>query len=114
MMTTKPKTRKALAAGDYINPVLIARAVKLADAWKHYRKLHSLVGADDEAEADNAASDAIVEVCEHERRLSRIPATNLAELRIKAKYACPDFVDDPLANSIISDLCRLNRKREAS
>ena len=32
-MATTPKTRKALAAGDDVNPKLTVRAVELANAW---------------------------------------------------------------------------------
>jgi hypothetical protein len=112
-MTTKPKARKAPAAGDDINPKLTARAVKLADAWTQWRRASALeeIGGD---EADEAQGVAIEKVSDLEKALARVPATNLPELRLKAKYADLDFVNDPLTVSIVRDLRKLNRKREAS
>ena len=71
-------------------------------------------GADDEVEADEAEGVAICEVGDLEKALARTPATNLAELRIKAKFVDLFFVNDPSAESIVRDLRKLNRKREAS
>jgi hypothetical protein len=114
-MTTKPKTRKAPAAGDAVNPKLTACAGKLADAWRQWRKRSALAkSADDEGKADNAATAAIVEVCNLERKLARVPNTNLTELELKAKYANPELSRDALAESIIRDLRKLNRKRVAA
>ena len=112
----KLTTRKAPAAGIDINPKLTARAVELANAWTRWRRASALVnhGADDEVEADEAEGVAICEVCKLEDNLARVPATNLVELRLKAKYACPEVVHDPLTVSIVRDLRKLNRKREAS
>jgi hypothetical protein len=125
-MTNKPKTHKAPAAKDGINPKLIARAAKFDAAESELKRVLDDViepadlrlfanredkaaqTANDEANvAELAACDASGEAAE---KFSNVRATNLEELILKARRADVDFIDDVVALSIIRDLRALARE----
>lgn len=84
-MTTKPKTRKAPASS--INPKLIALAAKIDEA-KAYSD--SLYANDQEDPADDVARAADNKTLNLEKRLAKIAATTLEELKLKARYVYTD------------------------
>jgi hypothetical protein len=122
-MTTNPKTRKAPAPG--VNPKLIAIAAKagaveielnrvLTDVCEAADLLFFANREDKAAQAamkvadaaEGAALDASGRAAE---KFSKVRATNLAELILKARHADVDFIDDIVALSIIRDLRALRR-----
>jgi hypothetical protein len=123
-MTMKPKTAKAPAAG--INPKLIALAAKIDKAEAEFNRALDVLGVADEKffcnREDAAAQAAKLEAesaedstCNASKKLgvkfSKIAATNLDELCLKARYA---DVWDEIGESIISDLLALGGKPKAS
>jgi hypothetical protein len=125
-MTTKPKTRKAPASETCINPKLIALAAKADAAETELNRvltdvmepanLRFFANREDKAaqdamdvanDAEGAAVDASGRAAE---KFSKVRATNLQELILKARHADVDFIDDVVALSIIRDLRALGRK----
>jgi hypothetical protein len=122
------KTRKMPAAATCINPKLIALAAK-ADAAEtelnrvltDVRKpadLRFFANREDKAAqaamkladaAEGAAGEASGRAAE---KFSKVRATNLQELILKARHADVDFIDDVVALSIIRDLRAFGRKRK--
>lgn len=113
-MTTKPKTRKAPAAPG-INPKMTALARKLASEYARVREMHA---ADDGShDADNARSKIYHKISNLGDKLAEVAATNLEELRLKARYTDSldwGHIDDPLAKSIIRDLLAVGGEVSAS
>jgi hypothetical protein len=122
-MTTKSK---ASAAETCINPKLIALAAKVDAAETELKRvltdvrepadLHFFANCEDKAAqaamkladtAEYAAGDASGRAAE---KFSKVRATNLQELILKARHADVDFIDDVVALSIIRDLRALGRK----
>ncbi len=119
-MTTKPKTRKASAGPPGVNPTLIVLAAKIDKAETELKRvlldvvepadLRFFANREDKAAqaacetanaAEGAACDASGRAAE---KFSKVRATNLEELILKARYADVNFIDDVVALSIISDL----------
>jgi hypothetical protein len=125
-MTNKPKTHKAPAAKDGINPKLIARAAKVDAAETELKRvltdvrepadLRFFANREDKAAkaamkvADAAEAEALDASERTAEKFSKVRATNLQELILKARHADVDFIDDVVALSIIRDLCVLGRK----
>jgi hypothetical protein len=107
-MTTKPK-RKAPATG--INPKMAALAVKIDEA-KAYSD--SLYANDLEDPADDVARAADNKTLKLEKRLAKIAATNLEELKLKARYVYTDSdgaeSDTGIVKSIVCDVLALGGK----
>ncbi len=95
-MTTKPK-RKAPPAGTGINPKLTALSAKI-----------------DKASEIAKERGTYNDVFNLEDILAAIPATNLEEMKLKARYVDLDCIVDEqigkLPTSIIRDLWALNRE----
>jgi hypothetical protein len=113
MMTTKPKTGKASAAETGINPKLIALAAKLNEA---NTCALSLEAREDEpgSAANLAVQKAYRNIRKSEDKLARAAATNLEEMKLKARYADLFLVGDTMAKSIVRDLRALSRKPKAT
>jgi hypothetical protein len=125
-MTTKPKTRKASAGGAGVNPTLIVLAAKADAAETELKRvlddvvkpadLRFFANREDKAAqaahgeanaAELAAGDASGMAAE---KFSKVRATNLEELILKAHHAEVDFIDDVVVLSIIRDLRALGAK----
>jgi hypothetical protein len=125
-MTTKPKTCKAPAAETCINPKLIALAAKADAAETEFKRvltdvvepadLRFFANREDKAAQDAmtvavAAEDAAIDASGRAaEKFSKVRATNLQELILKARHADVDFIDDVVALSIIRDLRALRRQ----
>jgi hypothetical protein len=104
-MTTKPKACKAPAVLTGINPKMTALAAKLASEYARVREMHAADDGSDDA--GNAREKIYVNISNLEDKLAEIAATNLEEMRLKARYTDPldwGHIGDPLAKSIIRDL----------
>jgi len=121
-MTAKPKPRKAAPRAPGVNPKMIALAEKIDKAEAEFiRALDVLRVADEKFfsnREDAGAQAAQLEAesaedatCNASKKLgekfSKIAATNLDELCLKARYA---DVWDEIGESIISDLLALGAK----
>jgi hypothetical protein len=110
-MTIKPKTSKAPPAATGINPKLIALAAKIDEA-KAYND--SLYANDQEDPADDLARAADSKTLKLEKRLAKIAAANLEELKVKARYVYTDSggaeSDTGIAKSIVCDVLALDGK----
>jgi hypothetical protein len=121
----KPKTRKAPAPAG-INPKMIALAAKADAAETELKRvltdvrepadLRFFANREDKTAqaamkvadaAEGAACDASGRAAE---KLSKVRATNLQELILKARHADVSFIDDVVALSIIRDLRAFGRK----
>jgi hypothetical protein len=113
-MTTKPK-RKAPAAETGINPKMAALAAKLDSEYARVRKMHA---ADDGSlDADDARRKIYVKISNLGEKLAEVAATNLEEMRLKARYTDAfdlGHIEDPLAKSIIHDLLAIGGEVSAS
>lgn len=89
-----------------INPKLAAIAVKLDKATAHWRHLKAKAPGED---VDYST------IWRLEDKLARATATNIEELKLKARYT-EDLdwsnIQDPVAKSIIRDLLAMDRKPE--
>jgi hypothetical protein len=125
-MTTKPKTRKTPVAATCINPKLIALAAKAEAAETELKRvltdvrepadLRFFANREDKAAkaamkvadaAESAACDVSGRAAE---KFSKVRATNLQELILKARHADVNFIGDVVALSIIRDLRAFGRK----
>jgi hypothetical protein len=113
-MTTKP------VAATCINPKLIALAAKADAAETELKRVLTDVREPADLRffanreemkladaAEGAAGDASGRAAE---KFSKVRATNLQELILKARHADVNFIDDVVALSIIRDLRALGRK----
>jgi hypothetical protein len=105
-MTTKPKTRKAPAAGTGISPKMMELAAKIDKATARFE---AAKGADD---LDHQViSKARGSVWKLEDKLVEMGAGNLKEMKLKARYIVSIRAQWPgsihalrLAQSIVNDL----------
>jgi hypothetical protein len=110
-MTIKPKTRKAPAT--CINPKLIALAAKADPAETELKRVLTDVREPADLrffanrEDEGAACDASGRAAE---KFSKVRATNLQELILKARHADVNFIDDVVALSIVGDLLAIGGK----
>ena len=128
--TEKPKTRKAKAPAPGVNPRLVALAAKVDEAEAEFnRALDVLRAAEQNAwhnREDKAAQASLKKAQSAEgatgnasemtaKKFSKVRATNLDELCLKARYAAR-YMDlwDEIVESIISDLIALGAKPKAS
>jgi hypothetical protein len=111
----RPKTREAPAELTGINPKITALAAKLASEYARVREMHA--ADDDSDDASNAREKIYVNISNLGDKLAEMAATNLEEMRLKARYT--DSLDwghigDPLAKSIIRDLLAIGGEVQAS
>ena len=108
-----------------INPKLTAIARKLDTANECARRLEALQHEDDDVlereEKERGCAEAYDEMAKLEWRLAKIPATNIEELALKAKYGnVESYYDDEtewpdpgglaITAAIIADLLALGRE----
>jgi hypothetical protein len=86
-MTTKPKPRKAPPAETGINPKLAAIAAKLDEAYARVTTMHR--DDDDTLAADSARETCCGEIGILGRKLARVRATNIEEMKLKSRYTDP-------------------------
>jgi methionine-rich copper-binding protein CopC len=111
-MTTKPKPHKAPAAETGINPKLAALAAKLDEAHAHARLVESRQkDADDIDAAENDCAIEYEKLSKLEHKLAKLAATNLEEMKLKARYAKLEPTDPIVAFSIVRDLRALDTPR---
>ncbi len=99
------KTRNPLAARTDINPKMSAINAKLDEAYTRARVLQAT--DDGSLKADLARQKVYDKIWNLSVRLAEIPAANLEEAKLKARYVVCDqsnFIQDPVALSIVRDL----------
>jgi hypothetical protein len=92
-----------------INPKLAALAAQLDTANARYRKL--LATMEDSHERDDLTDVVLHKIYRLEDRLAAVRATNLDELKLKARYVDFDCMGADLPEAIMRDLQVLDGNR---
>jgi hypothetical protein len=106
-----------------INQKLLRLAAKLDAANECARRLEALQHEDDDVlereEKERCCAAAYAEMAKLEWRLAKIPATNVEELALKARYSYLEYYDESdcpgegglaIAAAVINELCALGEE----